>query len=93
LHYLYPDQTEQVEEIDLNSNEVLSITNIYNISQIVRKWKRPKEFGQGSWEYEIGEPPKSFNPESDLLAPSGDNVKFWNSRTLCLAYFHKKRHW
>ena len=24
LHYLYPDQTELVEELDLNTNEVLS---------------------------------------------------------------------
>jgi hypothetical protein len=29
------------------------------------------------WEYEIGEAPKSFNPEADLLAPSGDNVKIY----------------
>ncbi len=41
---------------------------------IVRKWKHPKEFGEGQWEYEIGEAPKVFNPEADLLAPSGDNV-------------------
>jgi hypothetical protein len=41
---------------------------------IVRKWKHPKEFGEGQWEYEIGEAPKIFNPEADLLAPSGDNV-------------------
>jgi hypothetical protein len=40
----------------------------------VRKWKHPKEFGEGQWEYEIGEAPKVFNPEADLLAPSGDNV-------------------
>ena len=36
LHYLYPDQTELVEELDVNTNEVL-----------VRKWKRPREFGEG----------------------------------------------
>ena len=65
LHYLYPDQTELVEELDVTTNEVL-----------VRKWKRPKEFGEGTWEYEIGEPQKAFNPESDLLAPSGDNVSY-----------------
>ena len=32
LHYLYPDQTELIEELDVNTNEVL-----------LRKWKRPKE--------------------------------------------------
>lgn len=42
---------------------------------IVRKWKRPREFGEGNWEFEIGEPQKAFNPEADMLAPSGDNVK------------------
>ena len=31
LHYLYPDTTELVEELDMNTNEV-----------ITRKWKRPK---------------------------------------------------
>ena len=41
----------------------------------MRKWKRAKEFGEPFWEFEIGEPPKSFNPEADLLAPSGDNVR------------------
>jgi hypothetical protein len=40
----------------------------------VRKWKRPREYGEGQWEFEIGEPPKQFNPENDLLAPSNDNV-------------------
>ena len=40
----------------------------------VRKWKHPREFGEAQWEYEIGEAPKAFNPEADLLAPSGDNV-------------------
>lgn len=34
LHYTYPDQTEMVEEFDVNSNECL-----------LRKWKRPKDFG------------------------------------------------
>ncbi len=44
----------------------------------MRKWKHPREFGEAQWDYEIGEPPKSFNPEADLLAPSGDNVSFIN---------------
>ena len=65
LHYLYPDTTELVEELDLTTNEVL-----------VRKWKRVREVGEGTWEYEIGEPKKQFNPENDLLAPSGENPVF-----------------
>ncbi|MFM7850955.1 MAG: hypothetical protein ACKO96_03355, partial [Flammeovirgaceae bacterium] len=39
------------------------------------------------WEYEIGEAPKIFNPEADLLAPSGDNVmnnSYHNSFSLSL---------
>ena len=44
----------------------------------MRKWKHPREFGEAQWDYEIGELPKSFNPEADLLAPSGDNVSFIN---------------
>lgn len=34
LHYLYPNNTEMVEEFDVNSNECM-----------LRKWKRPKDFG------------------------------------------------
>ena len=45
LHYLYPDGTECAEELDVNSSEVL-----------VRKWKKPKAFGEGQWEFEIGQP-------------------------------------
>jgi hypothetical protein len=33
-----------VEEFDVNSNECL-----------LRKWKRAKDFGQSTWEDEIGE--------------------------------------
>jgi hypothetical protein len=57
LHYLYPDQTELIEELDVNTNEVL-----------LRKWKRPQAKDLPSqaapeWEYEIGEDTKAFNPE------------------------------
>ena len=65
LHFLYPDKTELVEELDITSNECL-----------VRKWKRPKEFGDGEWEYEIGEEPARFNPENDLLGVSSANPQF-----------------
>ena len=67
LHYLYPDKTELVEELDLNTNEVL-----------VRKWKRPIEKGMPSqeapeWEFEIGEEVKPFNPETTVIAVSDQN--------------------
>ena len=61
LHYLFPDQTELVEELDQNTNEVL-----------LRKWKRPKDFGAADWEYEIGDDGKKFDPESDLLSASSN---------------------
>ena len=65
MHYLYPDKTELQEELDINTNECL-----------IRKWKRPKEFGDGEWEYEIGEEPTRFNPESDLIGVSISNPQF-----------------
>ena len=61
LHYLFPDQTELVEELDVNTNEVL-----------IRKWKRNKEFGAADWEFEIGDDGKKFDPESDLLSASSN---------------------
>jgi len=56
----------------------------------VRKWKRPKEFGEAQWEFEIGEQAKAFDPEADLLAPSGENVKRCHSEHI--ADIHSKRH-
>ena len=46
-----------VEEFDVNTNECL-----------LRKWKRPKDFGEAFWEFEIGSEQKQFNPENDLMA-------------------------
>lgn len=54
---------------------VRELRNKYIIEMSVRKWKHPREYGEAQWEYEIGEAPKTFNPEADLLAPSGDNVR------------------
>lgn len=48
--------------------------HFHSLTIEVRKWKRAKEFGEAQWEFEIGEAQKSFNPEADLLAPSGENV-------------------
>jgi hypothetical protein len=58
----------------------------------VRKWKRPKEFGAAEWEFEIGENSKSFNPDTDLMAPSGSNVSYPLYPKLYLAYLYKKRY-
>ena len=58
----------------------------------MRKWKHPKEFGEAQWEYEIGEAPKSFNPEADLLAPSGDNVMSLTYALTYIANLYKERH-
>ena len=75
LSYLYPDNTELVEELDVNSNEVL-----------VRKWKRPRE-GQinsqqvAEWEYEIGDDNRKFNPETDLMSASDRNPQFMRKDT------------
>lgn len=65
MHYLFPDQTELVEERDQNTNELL-----------LRKWKRPKELGQASWEFEIGEESRRFDPEQDLMQASSANPIF-----------------
>jgi protein DPCD len=75
LHYLYPDSTELVEELDMNSNDVL-----------IRKWKRPQDKGLPSqqkpeWEYEIGEDPIGFNPEIDMMAVSDANPHFMRKDT------------
>ena len=45
IHYLYPDNTEMLEEFDVNTDECL-----------LRKWKKTKAFGEADWEYEIGQP-------------------------------------
>lgn len=62
---MFPDGTELVEERDQNTQEVL-----------IRKWKRPKEFGKVDWEYEIGEDSKRFDPEQDIMAVSSNNPVF-----------------
>ena len=49
----------------MNTNEVL-----------LRKWKRPKEFGQAEWQFEIGDDGKTFDPESDLLSASATQPIF-----------------
>ena len=42
-----------VEELDVNTSEVL-----------LRKWKRPRQFGEAQWEYEVGQPMEvNFDPQ------------------------------
>ena len=43
-----------VEEFDINSNECL-----------IRKYKKPKQFGEGEWVFEIGQDQEhtTFDPE------------------------------
>lgn len=65
LHYLFPDQTELVEERDQTTNELL-----------LRKWKRPKDLGQATWEFEVGEDSRRFDPEQDLMQASSANPIF-----------------
>ena len=49
---------------------------------VVRKWKRPKQFGDGNWEFEIGQPLETnFDPQSDMLAPSSQNPIFLRKDT------------
>ena len=71
VHYLYTDESEMVEEFDINSNECL-----------LRKVKKHKDFGTSEWEYEIGHPiDVNFNPETDILAPSSKNPIFTRKDT------------
>ncbi|KAL0490788.1 dpcd [Acrasis kona] len=63
VHTTFEDQSEMVEEFDVNNNKLL-----------VRKWRRPTKLGgEGEWEFEIGAEVKPFNPMNDLFAPSTDN--------------------
>ena len=59
LHYLYPDNTEMVEEFDINSNECLGKSYFFpiliKIYFLVRKWKKVRQFGEATWEFEIGQ--------------------------------------
>ena len=79
LHYLYPDKTEQAEEYDVQTGEL-----------VLRKWKYPREIGAPEWIYEIGEAPKVFNPDSDLISASNLNVSKHLTFTACL-YAKRRR--
>lgn len=75
LHYVYPNGVELVEEYDVNSNELLRKNFLENFSFFsVRKWKKPKDFGEATWEYEVGKPEKKFDAETDVIGESSQNV-------------------
>ena len=49
---------------------------------IVRKVKKPREFGEATWTYEIGQPTEvAFNPESDVIKASNANPIFMRKDT------------
>ena len=54
----------------------VSVSLIFYLSFLVRKWKKPREFGVATWEIEIGQEQTTFNPESDLLAVNNQNPVF-----------------
>lgn len=66
VHYTMPDESELVEEYDLQTDELL-----------VRKRRSKTVLGKdGEWVYEVGEPPARVTIEGDLLRPSSSNPIF-----------------
>ena len=62
-HYTLPDETEVVEEYDLQTDELL-----------VRKKRSKTMLGAlGEWVFEVGEPPARVTIENDMLRPSNSN--------------------
>lgn len=61
LAYAYPDGQETVEEYDLKTHELLS-----------RRTKKPTQFKETKWEYEVGEVEEKGNNE--LLIKSSVTV-------------------
>ena len=71
VHTAYEDQSEMVEEFDLQTNKLL-----------VRKTRKPTALGgEGNWEFEIGNEQGDFNPMIDITAPSSSNVSRSSSHT------------
>jgi len=63
VHYTMPDESEMVEEYDLQTDELL-----------VRKRRSKTILGKdGEWEFEVGEPPARVTIEGDMLRPSSSN--------------------
>jgi hypothetical protein len=64
FHTTFEDQSEMVEEFDLNTNKLL----------IRKTRKAPTLGGEGEWMFEIGAESRPFNPVNDQIAPSSSNV-------------------
>merc|ERR1719231_1183700 len=63
VHYTMPDDSEMVEEFDVQTDELL-----------VRKRRSKTVLGKdGEWVYEVGEAPARATIEGDLLRPSSSN--------------------
>lgn len=63
VHYTFPDESEMVEEYDLQTDELL-----------VRKRCGKTTLGAKSdWTYEVGEAPARVTIENDMMRPSSSN--------------------
>ncbi|OMJ85328.1 hypothetical protein SteCoe_13361 [Stentor coeruleus] len=71
LHSTYPDGMEIVEEFNIQTHELLT-----------RKVKKISEIGEGKWEWEVGEPTATFNPENELMRASSNNPVFIRKDTI-----------
>ena len=48
----------------------------------MKKFKKPKDFGEADWQYEIGHPvEQDFNPEKDMISASNKNPIFMRKDT------------
>ena len=62
-HYTLPDESEVVEEFDMQTDELL-----------VRKKRGKSVLGAlEEWKFEVGEPPSRVTIENDMLRPSSSN--------------------
>ena len=63
VHYTFPDESEMVEEYDLQTDELM-----------VRKRCSKTVLGaKGEWVYEVGEAPARMTIENDVMRPSSSN--------------------
>lgn len=63
VHYTFPDESEMVEEYDLQTDELM-----------VRKRCSKTVLGaKGEWVYEVGEAPARMTIENDVMRPSSVN--------------------
>jgi hypothetical protein len=47
----------------------------------VRKWKKPREFGEATWKIEVGAEVTTFNAETDMIGVSNKNPMFMRKDT------------